>query len=416
MRRTALLTLLSDWLPKLVSFATVVLLARRLGAPEFAQLAVALSWIGYAWWGVDLGQAGYSIRTLAAATGAEQRRLGSEIFSLYVALAAAVSGIVVLVLAVAGDLAGGSGRLLLAMTPYLLCYALFPDWWLRARGQLWQLGAANWAVAGGFLAAVLALPRNAALDALAFGLSPLAGAAVSLTVLWRARQLPQLQVSRRAWRTHLRTSLLFSASGAGGQVATPLALASMTAANPGAAGAFALGLRASGAAANALWLLLHNALPHLLAQRRADARRRLGVRYVLAAAVPPLLGVLIAVALWHPVRDHVIGPSYSRYGGYLLLGAALLVVWGPKYLVEINLIASFGDLRRIAMNMLAPVLVIAALISGITDSRPWVMPTALLLGEVLATALGFVLLNRCPAPVRTSVLVEPAATPGLDPC
>jgi hypothetical protein len=100
----------------------------------------------------------------------------------------------------------------------------------------------------------------------------------------------------------------------------------------------------------------------------------------------------------------------------LLLGAALLVVWGPKYLVEINLIASFGDLRRIAMNMLAPVLVIAALISGITDSRPWVMPTALLLGEVLATALGFVLLNRCPAPVRTSVLVEPAATPGLDPC
>jgi O-antigen/teichoic acid export membrane protein len=417
MRRTALLTLLSDWLPKLVSFATVVLLARRLGAPEFAELAVALSWIGYAWWGVDLGQAGYSIRTLAAATGAEQRRLGSEIFSLYLALAAVVSGIVVLLLAVTGGLGGGSGRLLLAMTPYLLCYALFPDWWLRARGQLWQLGAANWAVAGGFLAAVLALPSgDAVLDALAFGLSPLAGAVVSLGVLGRAGQLPRVRASRTAWRTHLRTSLLFSASGAGGQVATPLALASMTAASPGAAGAFALGLRASGAAANALWLLLHNALPHLLAQRRADSRRRLDGRHVLAAAVPPLLGVLVAVALWPPIRDDVVGPSYSPYGGYLLLGVALLVVWGPKYLVEINLIASFGDLRRIVMNLVAPVLVVAALLAGITDQHPWVMPAALLLGEALATGLGFVLVNRRPAEATTPALAEPAATTGPDLC
>src|SRR4051794_7449653 len=172
MRRTALLTLLSDWLPKLVSFLTVVLLARRLGADEFAQYAVALSWVGYAWWGVDLGQAGYSIRTLAVARGEQQHRLGSEIFSLYLALSLVVSAaVVVLVVATTGS-GSSSGRLVLAMTPYLICYGLFPDWWLRARGMLWELGAANWAVAVGFLAAVLVLPVQPALDALAFGLSP----------------------------------------------------------------------------------------------------------------------------------------------------------------------------------------------------------------------------------------------------
>ncbi|MCW2778052.1 MAG: hypothetical protein JWN17_1777, partial [Frankiales bacterium] len=158
MRRTAWLTLLSDWLPKLVSLVSVVLIARRLGASSFADFAVALGWIGYAWWAVDLGQAGYSIRTLAARTGSAQHRLGCEIWSLYLALATTVSAALVLALWVTGATDGPRGRLVLLLTPFLLAYAVFPDWWLRARGLLPALGAANWATALALLLVVGLLP------------------------------------------------------------------------------------------------------------------------------------------------------------------------------------------------------------------------------------------------------------------
>jgi hypothetical protein len=62
------------------------------------------------------------------------------------------------------------------------------------------------------------------------------------------------------------------------------------------------------------------------------------------------------------------------------------------------------------------VLVVAALLAGITDQHPWVMPAALLLGEALATGLGFVLVNRRPAEATTPALAEPAATTGPDLC
>ncbi|MGB8650857.1 MAG: oligosaccharide flippase family protein [Mycobacteriales bacterium] len=407
MRRTVLLTLVSDWLPKLVAFLAVVLVARKLGASEFAYFAVALSWMGYAWWAVDLGQGGYSIRTLAASSGAEQRRLGSEIFSLYLTLAAVVTVGVVALLLVTGARDVSSGRILLAMSPYLLTYAVFPDWWLRARGQLWQLGAANWAMVLSLLVAWALVPSGDAVGyALAYGLAPLAGAVVAVLALERDGTRPVWTPSWTAWLRHLRTSLMFGAAGLGGQVAVPLALATMTAtSSPRAAGAFALGMRASGAAANALWLLLQNALPRLL-----SAQRPITAGIAAGAALPPLLGVGVAVVLWHPVLEPVLGASYSGAGAYAALGVLLLAVWGPKYVVEIGLVASFGDAQRIVMNCVAPVVVVAVVLSGLPTGRSWVMPAALLCGEGLAAVVGYALLRArrrtvatsCPAERRTA--------------
>lgn len=390
-RRTVLLTLMSDWLPKLVAFLAVVLVARRLGAAEFAYFGLALSWMGYAWWSVDLGQAGYSVRTLASSSGQEQRRLGSEIFSLYLTLAGVVSTALVLLLVATGAHRSPDGRLLLAMCPYLLTYALFPDWWLRARGQLLQLGAANWAtVLSLLLAWLLMAPGNGVGYAIAYGLSPLAGAAVGLWVLRRQGSSPVWTPSARAWGQHLRKSLMFGAAGLGGQVSLPLTLATMTAVgDPRAAGAFALGMRASASAANALWLLLQNALPRLL-----SGVRPITAWTVAAAALPPLLGVGAAAALWSPLLASVLGTSYLGSGGYLALGALLLAVWAPKFLVEIGLVAAFGDVQRILMNAIPPLLIASAAVTGLGTHRPWAMPATLLCAEGVATVVGYGMLRR----------------------
>jgi O-antigen/teichoic acid export membrane protein len=389
------MTLVSDWLPKLVALVTMLLLARRLGAADFGHFAVALGWISYAWWAVDLGQAGYSIRTLATATSERQRTLGSEIFSLYLSLSVLASAVLVGLLLVLDGTGSPENRLLLVLVPYLVAYALFPDWWLRARGQLVALGVANWVIAVAFAAAVLLLePGDGSAYAAAFALTPLGGAAVALVALSRQGNRPRWAGSPAAWRRHLRVSLKFSAAGAGGQVAVPLALATMTATgDPVAAGAFAIGLRVSASAANALWLLLHNALPQLLAEQR-----RPGARVLLLAAGLPLLGVLVAVALWQPVLGPALGPSYDGAGAYAALGALLLVVWGPKYVVEIGLITAYRDVPRIAMNTVPPLVVAAAAVSGLAPDHSWTMPAALLLGEGAAAAVGLVLLRRAERP------------------
>jgi hypothetical protein len=283
------------------------------------------------------------------------------------------------------------GRLLLAMSPYLLSYALFPDWWLRARGQLLQLGAANWAAVVCLSAAWLLVPRGDSVAyALAYGLAPLAGAAVAMWALVRQASRPTWTPSWTAWVRHLRTSLMFGAAGVGGQISVPVTLATMTATgDPRAAGAFALGMRAAAAAANALWLLLQNALPRLLA-----AARPVPGRIAAAAMLPPLLGVGVAALLWNPLLVHVVGSSYEGAGAYAALGALLLAVWGPKYVVEIGLVATFGDAQRIVVNTVAPVLVVATVIAGLASGRPWVMPVALLGGEGLAALVGYALLRR----------------------
>ena len=411
MRRTVMLTFVSDWLPKLVNFVAILLLARRLGAPSFAYWAVALAWIGYAWWAVDLGQAGYSIRTLASTDDSQQRRIGSEIFSLYLALALTVTLGLAAVLTALGSFHSPHGRLLLAMSPYLVSYAVFPDWWLRARGLLMQLGVANWAAAVALLTGVILLPaRDGVGFALCYALAPLAGAAVALLVLAHRHFLPRLTLSPRAWIRHLRISLKFSAAGLGGQVAVPVALATMAGRSSAtAAAAFALGLRAAGAAANALWLLLHNALPRLL-----HGHNKVTPRAILLAAVPPLIAVGVAALLWEPLILPLVGPSYAGVGGSAALGLMLLAVWGPKYMVEIGLIAAFRDSARIVMNLVPAIVVVAAAASGAAEGRTWVMPVALLAGESAAALLGGTLLTqrgvaRVDAPVAAQVVTPDSA-------
>src|SRR5690606_39554534 len=128
---------------------------------------------GYGWAAVDLGQAGYSVRALAGKSRDEESQLGHEIFGLYLTLALAVTGALVVLLAASGLGSTPSGRLLLLMAPFLACYALFPDWWLRASGLLGLLGAANGVAVVSFGAAVVLLPAgDAGGDAVAYGRAP----------------------------------------------------------------------------------------------------------------------------------------------------------------------------------------------------------------------------------------------------
>jgi O-antigen/teichoic acid export membrane protein len=394
------LTTMSDWLPKLVAFVAMMLVARLLGAPAFALFALAQSWIGYGWAAVDLGQAGYSVRTLAdrhgrapgnGEAGAEERRLGYEIFGLYLVLAVAVTTGLVVVLLTTELGSTEAGRLVVLMTPFLVSYALLPDWWLRAGGQLGWLGAANWSSVLCFLVALALIPHGHADGyALAYGLAPLAAAAVAWWALSRRGIRPGLIVRWSAWKVHLRCSVLFAAAGAAGQIAVPLTLLGMSGAGDEAAvGAYAVGLRVAAAAAGALWLLVQNALPRVLA-----SRRQITWTTAAAAAAPGLLGLIPFVVLWRPVLAPLLGPSYAELGGFVALGLIVLVVWGAKFVVEMGLIAAYADRSRIVMNVIAPLTVTAVLVTGLAGRGAATAPLVLLAGEATGAVIGLGLLRR----------------------
>jgi O-antigen/teichoic acid export membrane protein len=385
------LTAISDWLPKFISFLTMLLVARLLGAAGFAVFALAQAWIGYGWAAVDLGQAGYSVRTLAGRSQDEETRLGYEIFGLYLVLAVSVTAGLVVALRVSGLGDTDAGHLVVLMTPFLVSYALLPDWWLRARGQLGILGAANGAAVLCFLLAVALLPAGHAQGyAIAYGVAPLAAALVAWLALARRGIRPRLVMRWRAWRSHLRYSMLFATAGAAAQVPVPLTLLGMTAAGDEAAtGAYAVGLRIAAASAGALWLLVQNALPRLLA-----SQRRITVSIALAATLPGLAGLISGALLWRPLLAPLLGPSFADLGAFVALGLVLLMAWGAKSTVEMGLIAAYADRARIVMNVVTPLAVGAVLVTGLAGRHTAVAPVALLGGEAVSVIVGLVLLRR----------------------
>jgi hypothetical protein len=306
-------------------------------------------------------------------------------------LAVVVTGALALVLLVSGSAQSTQGRLLFAMTPYLVAYAVFPDWWLRASGMLGTLSIANWCYVLSFLVALLLLPKGSSVAyALAYGLAPLAGAVVAWYALARRGTLPRFRGDWSAWLSHLRSSLLFAAAGASSQLSVPLTLVAMTAAGDArAAGAFAVGLRVAASAANGLWLFLQNALPRLL-----SSRRRITAITVLASALPPMVGIGVGALLWHAVIAPVLGPSYAQSGAFVALGIMTLAVWWPKYVVEIGLIASYADVSRILMNVVAPGIVIVSLLTGFSKQHAWNAPLVLLAAECIGATCGFRVLRR----------------------
>jgi hypothetical protein len=226
--------------------------------------------------------------------------------------------------------------------------------------------------------------------ALAYGLAPLAAAAVAWIALARRGILPRVVLRWRAWKGHLRYSLLFAVAGAAGQIAVPLTLLGMAAAGDTAAvGAYAVGLRVAAAAAGALWLLIQNALPRLL----ASGRRITGPNAV-AAGLPGLVALIPCALLWRPLLAPGLGPSYAELGGFVALGLVVLAVWGSKFVVEMGLIAGYADPARIAMNAVAPVTVAIVLVTGLAARGAEIAPLALLGGEAAGVLVGLVLLRR----------------------
>jgi O-antigen/teichoic acid export membrane protein len=294
--RVTLLTALSDWAPKAVGLVLTFLIGRILGPGPFTTYTLALTWVSYAWTLTDQGLGGYGVR-LVAARQEGFRTAAGEILGTYCVTAGIVwtSIASVALFATQPPLQGA----LLAMSVFVLTYAIYPDWLLRGLGALGILAIGNWATLLLWAGLLAAATTTASLTgaALAYGASPAAGAIVVWFWLRRRGWWATLWVSPRVLVRRLGAALAFSAGGIIGGIATPVMFSTVVhLSSVTAAASLALGLRVSTAAAGAGWIALQNMLPELVRHSRRDT----AARQLIGAALPGI-GLTVAAAIAWPI-------------------------------------------------------------------------------------------------------------------
>jgi O-antigen/teichoic acid export membrane protein len=391
--RVTLLTALSDWIPKAIGLLLMFLLGRVLGPGPFTTYTLALTWVNYAWTLTDQGLGGFGIR-LVAARQEGFRSATDEIVGTYCVTAAAVWALVVAV-AVFGTQPPLQG-VLLAMSIFVLTYAVYPDWLLRGLGALRVLAIGNWAtllVWAGLLAATMAATSldAAALPyaALAYGVSPVAGAILAWWWLRTRGWSLRLWVPPRVLLRRLGAALAFSAGGIIGGIATPLMFSTVVhLSSASAAASLALGLRLSTAAAGAGWIALQNMLPALV---RVPVRATAG-RQLIGAALPGIALTLAAAILWPILIQPFLGDGYRGGFPLFLVGVANSISFGMKYLAEMRLLAAFQDMSRTIVGSVGLVCTALGCGMGLLTGSPWYAALGFTAGEAVAALVGFGLL------------------------
>jgi O-antigen/teichoic acid export membrane protein len=386
--RVTVLTALSDWAPKAAGLLLMFLLGRVLGPGPFTTYTLALTWVSYAWTLTDQGLGGYGIR-LVAARHEGYRSTAEEIVGTYCLTAAVVWTLIVsvTVFATQPPLQGA----LLAMSVFVLAYAVYPDWLLRGLGALWVLAMGNWATLlawAGLLAtasAALSLERAA----LAYGASPTFGAILVWVWLRRRGWSLRLWVHPRVLARRLVAALAFSAGGIIGGIATPMMFSTVAhLSSATGAASLALGLRVSTAAAGAGWIVLQNMLPALV---KVSTRETAG-RQLIGAALPGMALTLAAAILWPVLIQPFLGDEYRGGFPLFLVGVANSISFGLKYLAEMRLLAAFQDMSRTIVGSVGLVCTALGCGAGFLTGSPWFAALGFTVGEMVAAVVGFRLL------------------------
>jgi len=278
----------------------------------------------------------------------------------------------------------------------VLAYAIYPDWLLRGLGALRVLAIGNWAMLLVWVALLAATAVAIGLDdqaltyaALAYAISPLAGAIVAWSWLRKREWTLRPWVRPRMLLRRLGAALAFSAGGIIGGIATPLMFSTVVRLSEAStAASLALGLRLSASAAGAAWIALQNMLPALV---KSSARETAG-RQVLGAALPGITLTLGAAILWPILIKPFLGEGYQEGFPMFLVGVATSISFGLKYLAEMRLLAAFQDLSRAIVGSVG--LVCTALSCGMAllARSPWYAALGFTVGEAVAGLVGFRLL------------------------
>lgn len=388
--RVTLLTALSDWAPKAVGLLLTFLIGRVLGPEAFTTYTLALTWVSYAWTLTDQGLGGFGVR-LVAARQEGFRAAADEILGTYCVTAAIVWTSIASV-AVFGTRPPLQGALL-AMSVFVLTYAVYPDWLLRGLGALRVLAVGNWATLVLWVALLAVATTTTSLTgaALAYGVSPVAGAI--LVWFWLARRgwRPRLWVPPRVLVRRLAAALSFSAGGIIGGIATPVMFSTVVhLSSATAAASLALGMRVSTAAAGAGWIALQNMLPALVRHSRRDT----AARQLIGAALPGI-GLTVAGAIaWPIVIQPFLGEGYLGGFPLFLLGVANIIPFSLKYLAEMRLLAAFEDLSRTIVGIVGLTCTGIGCGAALLIGSPWYAALGFTAGETVAALVGYQLLAR----------------------
>jgi O-antigen/teichoic acid export membrane protein len=198
----------SEGITKGLFFAANVLLARFLSASDYGVLALAQSWVLYAWIVADLGIMMYGQAAAASCQSRTQTAaLAWEILPLRAFAGTAV--FIALTALLPLFTASGPVRITIAAASfYLLGQALNAEWLLRGRERFDVVMIANAAAAAAFLAAVLMNGSGSGAafkDAIGWALSSFIMAAVYVFFLPGLIGMPPIRkVRAAAWVRHAR--------------------------------------------------------------------------------------------------------------------------------------------------------------------------------------------------------------------
>jgi O-antigen/teichoic acid export membrane protein len=373
-----------------VGFAIMLYIARRLGPDGFATFSLGFAWVHLCWAAVDLGTSNYALRLLTEEPANRTVRL-AELFSLNLFLAALTAAVV------------GAGVWLLirddslrlttvAMLVFLLTFASFPDWYLRGTSALNTLSLANFAAAALWLLLTFTfgnLPQPAGF-ALAWALSPLAGAAIFWASI-STRNLPLRRgINPASWLAHVKISGLFAVSGALSNATIPAVITGLRIIGGSEVlGAYAVGLRIAAVMAGALLIVLQNLTPHLIRQRASLNKGR----FVVIALFVGFLA-FGAISLLAPILlIPLVGSAYQQGLPAILLGFAAIIPWSAKFPIEALLISHHADRPRIAMQLVS-LSVIAVAAFGAFATHTWLLlGLGYLVGEAAGAIFGWLALS-----------------------
>jgi O-antigen/teichoic acid export membrane protein len=382
-------TVIGEWTPRLVGFGITLYVARRLQPHDFGIYALALAWVHLCWGAVDVGTSNYALRLLAEEPK-RREQIFSELVGLNVCLSVIAAGIGagLTILIVKDPVTRAS---LLLMLIFLLAFALYPDWYLRGTTDLPVLAVGNFASTAlwlGLIATLGPVPQPMGF-ALAWSLSPLAGAAVFWGRHPRLLRLDQA-LSPRRWLVHLRISSLFAVSGGLSNATIPAASTALRLIGGNVIlGSYAVGQRIASVFAGALLIALQNLTPFLVRQR---GRIRHGWFVGLALLCGSALfgGAILLIPF---TLIPLIGQAYAANIPIILIGLAAIVPWSAKLPIEVLLIARHSDRARIEMQLASLVVVaVATAIAAVLQAWP-VVAVGYVVGEAIASLMGWLRLN-----------------------
>ncbi len=373
--------------------------AWKLGPAAFGTFALSMAIVQMCWLGVDLGTGAYGLRQVARDPENHVETL-AELVLLNTALAVAVAAGVVAV-ALSAINTPSLRQSVLAMTPYLLTFAAFPDWYLRGRGKLRSLALANGATAavlvvGSLLASV---PNIPAAYGLAWAVSPAGGALMFWSESRRIPKAYRWHVSVRQLYRHLRTSILFATAGVLTGAGPTIVIIGMAAtASAPVLGAFALGLRLAQNAITAYWLFLQNLVPRLI---RLDDGTKPKESVALSVAAGIAMFLVGTSVLYFGVNQ--LGSQYRNWLIWTVAGLAVITPWAAKASAEILLVSRDRDRARIWVALASLAGCVVAALAGSAFGEPALIPAIVICGEIAAASLGLWLLTTSGRNPRTSI-------------